>query len=294
MGMPEGIGIVDLMLGVPSDRTAWTAAYERLVKDADSHRLRHAAGYMFHDLPEVDPRDDFVGYLVAEMDRWGIEQGLLPVAEGDEWGRAAVAAHPGRLHGCVLVDPNQGVEAVRGLRRAVAELGVVAAALFPAGLAPQRAIDDAACYPLYAACCELGLPLFVNAGVPGPRFPMAPQHVEHLDRVLYDFPELVVVLRHGGEPWEALAVKLMLKWPNLHYSTSAFAPKHYPQAIVDYANTRGADRVMYAGYFPMGLSLERIMTELPRVPFRDDVWPRFLRENALRVLGLPGRVTLPS
>ncbi len=35
-------------------------------------------------------------------------------------------------------------------------------------------------------------------------------------------------------------VKLMLKWPNLYYSTSAFAPKHYPKAIIDYANSRGA------------------------------------------------------
>ena len=43
---------------------------------------------------------------------------------------------------------------------------------------------------------------------------------------------------------------------------------------------------MYAGYFPMGLSLERIFTELPRVPLRDEVWPRFLRDNARRVLGL--------
>jgi uncharacterized protein len=284
--MPEGIGIVDLMLGVPSDRASWTAAYDRLVKDAGSHELRHAAGYMFKDLPEVDPREDFVAYLVAEMDRWGVDKGLLPVAAGDEWGRRAVAEHPHRLYGCQLVDPNEGVGAVRALRSGVAELGVVAAALFPSGLAPQQAIGDPLAYPLYAACCELGIPVFVNVGVPGPRFPMEPQHVEHLDRVLYDFPDLVMVMRHGGEPWEALAVKLMLKWPNLHYSTSAFAPRHYPRAIVDYANTRGADRVMYAGYFPMGLSLERIMRELPSVPFRDEVWPRFLRDNALRVLGI--------
>jgi hypothetical protein len=95
-------------------------------------------------------------------------------------------------------------------------------------------------------------------------------------------------MRHGAEPWEELAVKLMLKWPNLYYSTSAFAPRYYPKAIVDYANTRGANKVLYAGYFPMGLSLERIMRELPDVPFRDHVWPRFLRENALEVLGLDG------
>src|SRR5512134_3440905 len=75
-----------------------------------------------------------------------------------------------------------------------------------------------------------------------------------------------LVTYHGCEPWQDLAVKLMLKWPGLHYATSAFAPRHYPKAILDYANTRGADKVMYAGYFPMGLSLERIMTEMQNVP----------------------------
>jgi predicted TIM-barrel fold metal-dependent hydrolase len=72
----------------------------------------------------------------------------------------------------------------------------------------------------------------------------------------------------------------------LHYSTSAFSPKHYPKAIIDYANTRGADKIIYAGYFPMGLSLDRIFTELRDVPFNDDVWPKFLRDNARRVLRL--------
>ena len=95
-------------------------------------------------------------------------------------------------------------------------------------------------------------------------------------------------MRHGAEPWDALAVKLMLKWPNLYYMTSAFAPKYYPKAIIDFANTRGADKIMYAGYFPMGLSLERIFTEMPDVPFRDHVWRRFLRENAMRVFQLEG------
>ena len=44
--------------------------------------------------------------------------------------------------------------------------------------------------------------------------------------------------------------------------------------------------MLYAGYFPMGLSLERIMTELADVPLHDDVWPAFLHGNARRILGL--------
>jgi hypothetical protein len=106
------------------------------------------------------------------------------------------------------------------------------------------------------------------------------------DEVCYDFPELRIVMRHGAEPWEELAVKLMLKWPNLYYMPSAFAPKHYPKAIIDYANSRGADKILYAGYHPMGISIERIMTEMKSVPFRDGVWPKFLYENAKRVLKL--------
>ena len=75
----------------------------------------------------------------------------------------------------------------------------------------------------------------------------------------------------------------MLKYENLYYMTSAFAPKHYPKDIINFANTRGADKIMYAGYFPMGLSLERIFGDMPDVPFKDEVWPKFLRENAKRV-----------
>src|SRR5690606_5455971 len=109
------------------------------------------------------------------------------------------------------------------------------------------------------------------AGVPGPRLPFASQHVERIDEVCYDFPDLVFVTRHGCEPWVDLMVKLLLKWPNLYYSTSAFAPKRYPPAILDYARTRGADKVLYGGYYPMGLPLERLTRELGELALPDDV-----------------------
>jgi predicted TIM-barrel fold metal-dependent hydrolase len=178
------------------------------------------------------------------------------------------------------------MDGIRDMVRQHEEFGVRSFAAFNAGFNPQVGIDEALMYPIYAKCVELDVPIFSCAGVPGPRFPMWPQEVSRIDKVMYDFPDLVFVTRHGCEPWQDLAVKLMLKWPNLYYSTSAFAPKYYPQAIVDYANTRGADRIIYAGYFPMGLSLERIMDDMPTVPFKDHVWQVFLRDNARRILKL--------
>ena len=110
--------------------------------------------------------------------------------------------------------------------------------------------------------------------------------VELLDEVCWFFPELTIIMRHGGDPWTELAVKLLLKWPNLYYSTSGFAPKHYPQPIIDFANTRGSDKIIYAGYFPIGLTYKRIFTDLRNVPFKSEVWPKFLSGNAKKLLKL--------
>jgi predicted TIM-barrel fold metal-dependent hydrolase len=219
------------------------------------------------------------------MDRFGVERGMVNVGnETREDPRRAVREHPDRFLAALEVDPRRGMDEIRRIRSFHEEFGLVALSTFPSGY--RTAINEAPYYPIYATAVELGLPIFITVGVPGPRLPLAPQKVEYLDEICWFFPELTVVMRHGAEPWEDLAVKLMLKWPNLHYSTSAFAPKHYPRAIVDYANTRGADKIIYAGYFPAGLTYDRIVRELPDVGFRDEVWPKFLRGNAARVLGL--------
>ena len=174
------------------------------------------------------------------------------------------------------------------MTREYEEFGILSVSSFAAGTFPQVALNAPQMYPIYAKCVELDIPIFACAGIAGPRLKSAVQHVELIDDVMFDFPDLVFVTRHGCEPWEDLAVKLMIKWPNLYYSTSAFAPKHYPKAIVDYANTRGADKIIYAGYFPAGLTLDRIFGDMPSVPFKDEVWPKFLHENARKVLKLKG------
>ena len=292
MAMPTDVGIVDTMIGFPhADMAATYKFITDQTRDQESKEsFEFPAEYMFKDVPDKALRDveDPVAVTLAEMDRWGIDKGLVGVGEPGSPGELAVKRHPHRFVASASADPNAGMDGIREIRRLKDEWDIRAVGLFPSGTFPQVAINDPLMYPIYATCAELGIAVFCCAGVPGPRLRMAPQRVELIDEVMYDFPELTFVTRHGCEPWADLAVKLMLKWPGLHYSTSAFAPRHYPQAIVDYANTRGADKVIYAGYFPMGLSLERIVTELRDVGFRDHVWPKFLRGNALRVLGLDG------
>jgi predicted TIM-barrel fold metal-dependent hydrolase len=286
MGMPAGLPIVDTMIGFPHEGFEQYDFIRKQTKDRNSkEEMEFPAEYMFKDVPKDLPTDDPISVTLHEMDKYGIEVGLIGVS--DATSRLALKRHPDRfVPSGNIPDPNDVTGSVRALRQEYEEFGIKATGVFPAGTFPQVAIDDPKMYPIYQTCVDLDIPIFCTAGVPGPRLKFAPQEVSKIDVVMYDFPDLVFVTRHGCEPWEKLAWKLMLKWPNLYYSTSAFAPKHYPQEIVNYANTRGADKIIYAGYFPMGLSLERIFTDMPHVPFKDEVWPKFLHENARRVLKL--------
>jgi predicted TIM-barrel fold metal-dependent hydrolase len=251
----------------------------------DSTDLDFPVEYMFKNVPkELYGNKDPISVTLHEMDRYDIEIGLIGV-EGDI-SHKALKNHSDRFISQGSVDPNKGEEGIRNMVRQYEEFGVCSFGAFNAGFNPQVAIDDELMYPIYSKCVELDLPIFSCAGIPGPRLPMWPQHVERIDKVMFDFPDLVFVTRHGCEPWVELAVKLMLKWPNLYYSTSAFAPKYYPKSIIDYANTRGADKIIYAGYFPIGLSLERIMTDMQEVDLKEKVWPNFLSDNARKILKL--------
>jgi predicted TIM-barrel fold metal-dependent hydrolase len=231
----------------------------------------------------VSPDTDPVQWIVDKMDAYGIEIGVTGISDKSIRARRE---HPGRFFLMGRADPNKGMETLREMERNKAEHDIVAVSTFPSGMVPQVAVNDKKMYPIYMKCVELGIPICINGGIVGPRMPSWPQHVEHFDEVLYDVPDLTMVMMHGGEPWTALAVKLMLKWPGLHYMTSAFAPKHYPRDIIAYANSRGSDKIMYCGYFPAGLTLERQFRDMPNVAFNDDVWPKFLRDNAIRVFQL--------
>ncbi len=286
--MPAAIGVIDLMIGFPSANPRRTYEFmQPLLHDRESGQMEFPAQYMFKDVPNhLDEGEDPVQVTLAEMDRFGIEIGLVGL--GGKRTAQALVEHPDRFRASLEIDPNDIGAAVKKIRQSKAEHDIAAVTSFPAGCNPQVPVSDRRYYPIFQTCVDLDLPIVLNAGIAGPRMPSACQDVMHFDQVCYDFPDLRIVMRHGAEPWEELAVKLMLKWPGLSYMTSAFAPKYYPKAIIDYANTRGADKIMYAGYYPMGLSLERIFTELPNVPLKDEVWPKFLRDNALRIFKLDG------
>ena len=197
------------------------------------------AQYMFKDIPaELDEGIDPVAVTLDNMDRYGVERAMSTWA-------ASARSRSGPGGNTPTASSHRSTSTLarawpRSARSASTTTSTASGRCRASRPGTRRRSTRRAYYPVYATCAELGIPIFLTAGVPGPRVPLGPQKVELLDEVCWFFPELTIVMRHGAEPWTELAVKLMLKWPNLYYSTSAFAPKHYPKAIVDYANTRGA------------------------------------------------------
>ena len=213
------------------------------------------AQYMFQDIPNIGKLDRLCRlYRASRWIKFGIERALTRHYDDR---RHAIWRHGNyrdRFLFDVPVNPNLGMDEIRRVQRLHAEYGMSAISVSPFSVNPQVPINDKKMYPYLRRCAwSSTCRSWSMVGVPGPRVPMAAQKVELIDEVCWFFPELKFIMRHGAEPWEELAVKLMLKYPNLYYSTSAFAPKHYPKAIINYANTRGADKIMYAGYYPMGL-----------------------------------------
>ena len=282
MARPRDIAAIDTLIGFRDTKQI------KEIAGARKDWAKHPAEYMFKVIPdeltEEAGRDAAIEETIAKMDVHNIGIGVIHLS--DDRAAEAMRRYPDRFIAIQPIDANKRMDAVRLIARAVKDHGAKGISAFASGINPPVPLNDRLWYPVYAKCVELDIPVFANVGVPGPRVPMMPQYVGHLDEVCYDFPDLKIVMRHGAEPWEDLAVKLMLKWPNLYYSTSAFAPRYWPETIIKFANSRGADKVIYGGYFPAGLELERIFAEMDEVPFRDHVWPKFLRDNAARVFGI--------
>ena len=160
------------------------------------------------------------------------------------------------------VDPRRGMKAVRELEGLVKNEPVVLARVTPfmvGGIPPT----DYRYFPLYTKCIDWKLPISINTGLPGPPMPGACQDPMHLDEICYFLPELVIVMAHGADPWWNVAIRLMIKYKNLHLMTSAYAPKYFPPELIQFMNTRGKHKILFASDHP-GARLRALHRRRPR------------------------------
>lgn len=257
--------------------------------------LRHIQSPIFESLwrwtksapPAVEPT---LAATVASMDAAGVNKALisawqaprLDLISNDEVADC-VRAYPERFIGVGSVDVSKPMEAVQEIRRCVEDLGFKAIRVLP--WLCERPPTDRLFYPVYTACCDLGVPFCTQIGHTGPLMPSEVGRPIYLDQVALDFPELVIVAGHIGYPWTEEAIAVATKHESIFIDTSAYSPNRFPPEIVRFMKAHGRHKVLYGSNFPM-LSHAKSLDGLEAHDLSTETKSAFLSENAKRVFKL--------
>lgn len=259
--------LVNVHLGEPRQHPAWMLEFAREQPARQTSMFAPVA----------------ISELLDEMDEQGVGKAVLmdSLAEPSKTARRFVEQRPDRFALAMgEVDLLQPIPALRELGTLVNDLPVVYAVVGPSFWGDgQYPPSDAVYYPLYTKCAELGLPLCINTGIPGPRVAGEVQNPIHLDRVCVRFPELRLCMIHGADPWWDIAIRLMKKYPNLALMTSAWSPRRLPETLLRYMRTAGSTKVMFASDWPV-LNMRRTVPEARALELPADVIENYLYNNA--------------
>jgi predicted TIM-barrel fold metal-dependent hydrolase len=211
--------------------------------------------------------------------------------DGNDYVAEIQQAFPDVFIGWASVDPHKGRMALRELERAVTKLGLRGLKLHP--ITQAFFPDDRQFYPLWNKAQELGIPVIfhtghtgVGSGGPGGTgLKLKYAQPIHLDDVAADFPDLTIIGAHPSWPWQDEMLSVCLHKSNVFIDLSGWSPKYFSPALIQYSNTLLQNKVLFGSDYPV-ISPERWMKDFEAAAFRDDVRPKILLENAVRVLKL--------
>lgn len=234
---------------------------------------------------EASHDDGGLPKLVADMDKGGIETAFLLGADHDKIGEVH-RTYPGRFIMPVLLNPMDGMRAVRELERLVKEEG--AGALRVSALYNSLPANDRRYYPLYAKCVELDIPVRIYTAMSYANDrPYDLGHPRYLDDIAVDFPELRIVAGLAGWPWVADMVALLRRHPNLYCDTAGHHPRYFAQPgsgweqFLQFGNTLAQDKVMVGlSQYLFKAPFEDLVADYRKMPLKESVLEKWLYKNA--------------
>ena len=203
-----------------------------------------------------------------------------------------VTSYPGRFIGFAAIDPWQGKASVEELERAVKDLSLRGLKLHPV----QQAFhpNDEKFYPLYEKAMELNIPVLFHSGMAASGSGMAggggmklkySAPIPGMDDVAADFPHLTVIMAHPGWPWIEEQIAVALHNPNVYLDLSGWLPRYIPKQLLDEANTRLQDKVLFGSDYPF-ITPDKWLKDWEQIPIKDEIQPKILLENAKKALHL--------
>ncbi|WP_338669042.1 amidohydrolase family protein [Pseudodesulfovibrio methanolicus] len=184
------------------------------------------------------------------------------------------------------IDPHKGMAAIRDLEQAVQNNESIRGAAIDPYLAKIYS-NDAKYYPVYAKCCELEIPIIMTTGtasfVPGAVIDhVAPRYIDYVAR---DFPELKIIMSHGGYPWVDEAIIVTQRNKNVFIEMSEYELWPHAEAYTKAANELIADKMLFASAHPF-IDYREQLEKYANLPFEKEVYEKVMYKNAARVLGV--------
>ncbi|WKD49002.1 amidohydrolase family protein [Microbulbifer spongiae] len=259
--------------------------------------LRHINDPIFDSLKRWTKMDYLneelpVELTIRQMDEAGVSKSLISAWEApgksmisNDEVASVVDSAPDRFVGIGSVDISHPMKAVREMHRCVKALGFKGIRVLP--WLWSKPPTDRWFYPVYTACCELGIPFCTQIGHTGPLMPSEVGRPIYLDQVALDFPELKIVAGHIGYPWTEEAIAVATKHEHVYIDTSAYTAKRYPPELVRYMKSYGAHKVLFGTNYPM-ISAKKALQEFDTLALDEKTERLFLAENAIRVFELEG------
>lgn len=232
--------------------------------------------------------------IVADLDRLNVELAVVTGRDCETtYGFPAnngsvlefCRAYPKKFAGFWGIDPHKKMAALRETEHAVKELGMKGIAIDPylAHIKPS----EARFYPLYAKCCELGCPVFITMAPP-PQVPGAIMDYadpRDVDKVARDFPELVIIMSHGGYPFVNEACYACLRNANVYMDISEYERAPMVDVYVDAMKKMIADKVLFASAHPF-VELADALEAWKEFDLDEDTRRKVMHDNAARILGM--------
>jgi uncharacterized protein len=189
------------------------------------------------------------------------------------------------------IDPARGKMGAREARRLIRDYGVKGFKFHPQ--VQEFFPNDRSAYVLYEVIAEAGLPALFHTGHSGMGTGMRGGggirlkygNPIHVDDVAVDFPDMPIILAHPSWPWQDEALSIALHKPQVYIDLSGWSPKYFPPQLVQYANTQLKHKILFGSDFPL-IKPDRWLADFAQAPFRDEVRPLILKENAVKLLRL--------
>lgn len=197
-------------------------------------------------------------------------------------------AYPQKFLGFWGIDPHKGMAAVREVVHVIKDLGMRGIATDPylAHCPPS----DARYYPIYAKCVELDVPVFVTTAPPAqvPRAIMDYIDPRQIDVVARDFPELTLIMSHGGYPFVNEAIFACMRNANVYMDLSEYELAPMGEAYVQALNTMIGDKVIFASAHPF-IEQEDAIRIYQNLPISEETREKVMYKTARKILRLDGQ-----